>query len=77
MSFRTVVIFTDRDGDEIVITPRDRSKGGNPIPDPVIGVRRGGKTTQSVVMTDEELDGVMKALGDAFGYTVYKATKRS
>ncbi len=52
-----ITIFTDRDGDDLSITPRNTE--GNLIPDPIITVTRntGGKAgsiSQSVILKEEE-----------------------
>lgn len=62
-------IFQDRDGDVLSAIPRDTQ--GNDIPDPVITITR-GRQSFSVVMNDDELDAVIRGLGDVFGYDVTK-----
>lgn len=71
--------FEDRDGDILNAFGRDLEEGGNPIPDPVITVvtrstNPGYDDAHSVVMDDEELDRVMRGLGETFGYNVEKRT---
>lgn len=69
MPFKRVIIFTDRDGDVLSVVPREGKA------DPIISVDVEGRF-HSIVMNDDELDEVMRGLGDAFGYTVYKNVKR-
>lgn len=56
-----IVIFTDRDGDTLSVVPRDLTKGGDPVSDPIISITRHGDS-RSVVMTDEDFDSVVEAL---------------
>lgn len=52
-----ITIFTDRDGDDLSVTPRNTE--GNLVPDPIITVTRniGGKAgsiSQSVILKEDE-----------------------
>lgn len=68
-----IVILTDADGDTLEIITRDMSDFGNPGPNPVISVRHAADDRcQSVMMTDEQVDQVMKSLAYHFGYQVMK-----
>lgn len=58
----SVVVFTDRDGDTLSVTPRNNSEGAY-ASDPIITVTR-VKNSQSVVFVENEVPDIIADLVD-------------
>lgn len=78
MSAPRRIIFTDRTGDTLSVTPRDLSEFGNPISDPIISITElpGSRAERSlsVVFTDDEARQIIRdlaasLLGEEWGPT--------